>query len=516
MSAVPAGDYDFANSSLRIFGASQLTLTASGPATLWFACGKGVHIANSSDVVFAGFTQDYTRPCFAQGVLQQLHQPDPETLQDAFADVEFDADNFPLPIGRWFPDRAPPPPPASGPPASQITVKMTFWDQHTLRMIAPGNHLVNVSRNRGGGTVFRITYYGVVPNTTAVSAGSLVTVHPRLGLSHGTGKPGGITYLITNSSGVQTVNFTLHGGATEAIVEAGGEGAHTYRNVRLVRRKGRDPVRLLAANADGFHSTCVRVGPKLIDSELSFTGDDLLNIHSRMSLVLRPVGKTSAYIIDTAGSSSPGSYDESTFLFPEAGAGDSLAFWDLKTLAPAGSATITSAERCLDASVIAEARAAYDAITSPPYSQHIGHDFGTRVWLVKWDEAVAVERFAVVDVPRLRPMGAVIRNTLFHDAYMRFGLFESPGIIVEGNLFERGFPFYIGATGVGWLEGPPMVDNVTVRDNVARDFFERERGIGFSFDKTKAGIRSVGNNTCYTAAGVPVLPCTQLPPDVQV
>lgn len=46
------------------------------------------------------------------------------------------------------------------------------------------------------------------------------------------------------------------------------------------------PVRLLAANADGFHSSCVRAGPSLIDSEISFTGDDALNIHSRMSIVI--------------------------------------------------------------------------------------------------------------------------------------------------------------------------------------------------------------------------------------
>lgn len=55
----------------------------------------------------------------------------------------------------------------------------------------------------------------------------------------------------------------------------------------MVRRPGRAPIRLLAANADGFHSSCVRVGPKLLDSEFAYTGDDLLNIHSRMSLVLK-------------------------------------------------------------------------------------------------------------------------------------------------------------------------------------------------------------------------------------
>jgi len=43
----------------------------------------------------------------------------------------------------------------------------------------------------------------------------------------------GIRYLVTNSSRVQTVGVTIHGGATEAVVEGGGEGNHTYRGVKV-------------------------------------------------------------------------------------------------------------------------------------------------------------------------------------------------------------------------------------------------------------------------------------------
>ena len=504
---VPAGDYDFAGESLLIAGHSQLTVRSTGSATLWFACGKGVHVANSSQVTVSGFTQDYTRPCFAQGVLRRLTVPsDPEDKHaDAFADVEFDAEHFPLPQGPDYPPTKPPPPSGSGPPKSHIAVKLTLWDPTTLRIIVHGNHLVS-SSTRLNGSLFRVAFSGC--SDCVIPPGTLVTVHPRLGLSHGTGRPGGLTYLITNSSRVTTVNHTLHGSATEALVEAGGEGNHTWRSVRLVRREGQQPLRLLAANADGFHSSCVRIGPKLLDSELSFTGDDLLNIHSRMSFVLRPLGPTSAYIIDTEGSSSPGDYDESTYMFPETRSGDAIAFWHLTNLSSAGSATVVSATRCTLPSVIAEARGAWDAINSPPFSQHIGHDFGTRVWRVEWQQPVAVQRFAVVDAPRLRPTGAVVRNTHFHDAYTRFGLFESPGIVVQGNVFERAFPFFVGATGVGWVEGPPFVSGVTVVDNVARDCYQGDGG-AFIAIAAKTGIQSFANNSCFDAAGAPVSPCTQ-------
>lgn len=134
-------------------------------------------------------------------------------------------------------------------------------------MIAHGNHMV-VNISFGPETL--IEYWGKVSPEGAVSKGTLVTMHPRLGISQGTGVAGGLTYMITNSSRVSTVNVSVYGGATEAIVEGGGEGNHTYRFVRVVRRKGQTPVRLLAANADGFHSSCVTQGPTLVDSEVSY------------------------------------------------------------------------------------------------------------------------------------------------------------------------------------------------------------------------------------------------------
>eukprot|EP00041_Stephanoeca_diplocostata_P021258 m.490641 g.490641 ORF g.490641 m.490641 type:complete len:421 (-) comp21781_c0_seq5:936-2198(-) len=326
--SVPAGgNYDFSstNSSLLIFGARSLTIASAHPSTshgvgrnmlptttLWFSCGKGVHVDASIDVVLQGFIIDYKSACFAQGTLVRAVTP-------TSVDVQFDGVNFPLPVGPMFP--LPRPPPKSGPPASGIMCKVTFWDPSTLVMIEHGNHIVanisrvttatQVSENDGqsqesAGNIFRIDF-DMTPLLKHLDSykGTYVTVHPRLGLSSGTGNPGGLTYLITNSSNVTTQDLNIYGGATEAIVEGGGRGGHVYRRVRLIRREqstmkhhrssvmmnpvlnsvSATPTRLLVANADGFHSSCVRVGPTLVDSEISFTGDDALNIHSRMSIV---------------------------------------------------------------------------------------------------------------------------------------------------------------------------------------------------------------------------------------
>lgn len=493
---VPGGDYHFAGESLRIIGAHKLrisTVAAPAGASFWFDCGFGVHIANSSDVTFSGFVQDYSRPCFAQGTVIDVGTRAADTQ---WVDVRFDLKNFANPgnltLFPWVSGSVPLGDVATDgdapSPINHISVKATFWDSVTTRMVAHGNHLVcNTTRVTGqhNSDVFRVTFRGPIVPADSVQPGALATVHYRLGLADPTtlqpvrtGQPGGLTYLITNSSRITTLNHTVHGGGTEAIVEAGGEGGNVYRGIRVARREGRTPQRLLAANADGFHSSCVVSGPTLEDSEISWTGDDLLNIHSRISIVLRVLSHNSAYIIDAEGVSAPGDYDESTLMLERTQPGDTLSFFELGTLQPKGNGTITALRRVYAEDVLQEASGAYEQINSAPYNQRIGHGFGQRVWLVTWtsssdatDESAIVNltKFSLVDVPRLRNNNAIVRRNHMHDAYMRFGLYDSPGAIVEYNLFERGFPLNVGESGDGWLEGPPATRLVAVRNNTFVD-----------------------------------------------
>lgn len=427
-----SGEYDFAPGvSLTITGATKLTVighwlgAAGRGSSLYFHCGAGVHIANSSDVRFQGFVIDYRQPCFAQGKVVRApyllpassraasQDPAPMSLRppprpagtNEYVDVEFDEAHFLAPEYAVA-------------LAANGSVKITFWDQETLGTIAHGNHLFNnISKTSSAGTTttYRLGYSGCVSPVGVVQPGAaLATLHPRLGLANGTGVAGGLTYLVTNASRVHTINVTLHGGATEAVVEGGGEGNHTYQNIRIVRptlvwdprrlvcnknnelpeakpscvtrlsislshthalslsfffsfflqvrRNGQRPVRLLAANADGFHSSCVRIGPKLLDSEISFTGDDVLNIHSRLSIVLQPLTATSAYMIDTEGSSSPADYDESTLMLQQTRVGDTIAFSELGSLAANGSAVVQDLARVYDPAVVAAAVAAFSEI----------------------------------------------------------------------------------------------------------------------------------------------------------
>ena len=47
---------------------------------------------------------------------------------------------------------------------------------------------------------------------------------------------------------------------------------------------------LLSSNTDGFHAFSVGRGAHIVDSSLSFMGDDALNFHNRVAVVLSVSG----------------------------------------------------------------------------------------------------------------------------------------------------------------------------------------------------------------------------------
>merc|ERR1712070_1221193 len=132
------------------------------------------------------------------------------------------------------------------------------------------------------------------------------------------------------------------------------------------------------------------------------------------------------------------------------------------------------------------------------------------VWLVNWStrSPFMPQKFTLVDIPRLRPAGAIIRGNVFHDAYMRIGLFDSPGALIEQNNFTRAFPLNVGERGDGWLEGPPVVSRVTVRDNTFEDVGYGAPAISVSDGTTKDIL--LRGNKCVDAVNAPVNCTTKL------
>lgn len=88
------------------------------------------------------------------------------------------------------------------------------------------------------------------------------------------------------------------GASFMAITEFDGLGGHSYTNVAVaVRDVSANPNStacaggkrlcqgILASNADCFHSSGCKFGPKLINVNLSSTFDDYLNIHTRTQVL---------------------------------------------------------------------------------------------------------------------------------------------------------------------------------------------------------------------------------------
>lgn len=96
-------------------------------------------------------------------------------------------------------------------------------------------------------------------------------------------------------------------------------------------------------------------------SQVSFTGDDFLNIHNRMVLICEQTSASSLALIDVDGSTL-------TELQPE----DRLRFYQLNTMAPLGAASVvakTQVTNATNATQLARCADAWAAMQAPPYAR---------------------------------------------------------------------------------------------------------------------------------------------------
>ena len=102
----------------------------------------------------------------------------------------------------------------------------------------------------------------------------------------------GFTWFVHNSTNIVSRNVNIR----TSITEFDGGGGNTYDGVNVVRREmatevdgvsdgggegGVAPLPLVACNADVFHSSGCRHGPRVVNSEYSFAFDDYVNVHTR-------------------------------------------------------------------------------------------------------------------------------------------------------------------------------------------------------------------------------------------
>ena len=86
----------------------------------------------------------------------------------------------------------------------------------------------------------------------------------------------GFTVTLSYTTRVALENVVIHAAGNMAITEFQGGGGNTYTNVSLVPRSADRP---LASNADGFHSSGMRLGPTLSGVTMKSKGRARLSWH---------------------------------------------------------------------------------------------------------------------------------------------------------------------------------------------------------------------------------------------
>ena len=419
---IPPGDYVFSNSSLRIVGARNLNISATR-VNLSFFYGFGMQLANCVNVSVTGLTFDSSPPNYAQGIVTSVSGPAQFT-------ATFD-DHF-IP-----PDTSVPP---FDSPGGSAGAKVSFWRPESKTMLDETNFLsTSLSHSRG-------SYEIALKHSQAsgMVVGALVTVFPRKGF----------TWQCLNCSLVTADSITIHAGGNMGFLENGGAGGNVYRNVSIVRKRGSP--HLMALNADGFHSSDVGIGPTLVDSEISFTGDDFLNIHNKMKIVCKALGPTSLVLLD------PG------FSLAELGSGDELRFYELLPGLPhvanpflASAIVGTSTKIAQGDPLLNECRAATEEMQRPPYNVSFipsvaGSLSRATAYVVNFttENVSTVRKFSLANFERRSGSGFLVARNHFHDSCGSGGRIIAKSINgrLNDNRAERFGGFHIYSE-QQWLEG---------------------------------------------------------------
>lgn len=417
---VPPGHYFFEGKSpvILIEKANGLTINAQG-ATFWFNPAQhAMEIKDSRNVTLKGLTFDYyPLPC-SQGRITALN------FANKSLDLEIDP-GFPIPDPAVWVKRV-------------GAIKAIFFDPEGARMRETKMDWISALEPLEGRKM-RVRF----KEGAMISEDSTVKVGDRLALPF---RDQPVVYANDGSSAVTLEDVTFHAAGNFAMYEEPGDGGNIYRRCQVVRRP--NTKRLLACNADILHVNTAGKGPLIEDCELSFSGDDILNIHSVFSVVTEQKNPRAFVMINH--------YTKPVV------PGQKLQIFDFATFGLLGEPTVTKVTVVpgtqADADKVSEIiRAGGERIRNfkPPITY----------LEVEIDRDLVIPPFAMVGPEDSGGAGTIIRNSHLHDNFTRCILLRGSDLLVENNRIERS-----GWTGLQiggdrfWLESPTP-RRVVVRNN---------------------------------------------------
>jgi hypothetical protein len=413
---IAPGDYRFhpqALPCLVIKDAHDLVIDGTG-ATFWlypFQRLDGITLEHCRNVTVRGLTIDYYPATYPQGVVTAI-----DSIQ-GYIDFRL-APGFSTPMDV---------------PGHLTNAKLEHFDQKG-DFIETKLDWVREVQDLGGGS------YRVYPKNgsayhmqTAVAPGTVLAL---------AGRTMRMVFNLHESDHCTLENITAYASPHMVFTEDGGEGGHSYLHCHVVLRPGTR--RLLASNADVFHSMGVNHGPTIEGCEFSHSGDDLINIHGTFAMVYSQPAPDVLEVLNQ--------------VKPDFPANTTLQFFDFDSLAPAGQAKVLTTSAITEPAEIA---AATQMITEKKL-------FLIRPLLVKvqLDHPISIPKYSLVAMDSRVASGTIIRGNFLHDAQARGTLLKSTNGLIENNHYDN-----IGMCSIGLandavcLEGP-FATHMTVQNNI--------------------------------------------------
>ena len=414
---IPPGQYRFGPGglpNLRIHNAHDLTIEAAG-ATFWlypFQREDGVWLDHCRGVTIRGLTADYYPATYPQGDIVEI---DPEK---GFIDFRL-APGFSTPMDV---------------PGHLANAKLAHFDRDG-HFLETRLDWVREVTDLGGGR------YRVFPKggwaykfKTDVAPGTVLAL---------AGRTMRMAFTLNESARCTLEDITVYASPHMAFTETRGEGGHTYRRCRVVRRPGTR--RFLACNADIFHSIALTHGATIEDCEFSYSADDIMNIHGLLSLVYARPAPNEVQIMTQMGSDLP--------------LGTTLGFFGYDSLDARGEAKVVDTAVVADAALTAEAAKMVGekqlAFLGPP-----------RLLRVRLDRPVPAAKYDLVTGDAGVSQGVTVRHNFFHDCCTRGVLMKTSGGSIVDNRFDNiGMGSIAVANDLHFMEGP-FSSHITIENNV--------------------------------------------------
>lgn len=428
---IPPGQYRFHPSHLKQFllkDISDVTIHAEG-VTFWlfpFQREDGVLLERCRNVKLSGLTVDYYPTAYPQGLIEGMD------TQKGFIDLQID-DGYSTP---------------GDVPGGVKNAKVVYFTPKGDFIETRLDWVEKVEElSKGKWRVWPRSGWAFRQYQTEVKPGMVLAI---------AGRTMRMAFNIKDSDSCTLEGIIAFASPHMVFTEHFGGGGHAYRNCRVVRRPGTN--RMLACNADIFHSIGVKNGPRIEGCEFSYSADDIINIHGLMSLVLDQRGGDRIDLVSQ--------------LTPTMPPGTLLRFYDAETLQMKGEAKVVES-RTVD--IEEHVASAQQMVTD--LQLHMLRPL--RVVRAKLDREVKVSASDFVTDDARTARDTVIRGNHFHDCYTRGVLLKSDGGLIEDNLIEN-----MGISSIGvaidpkFMEGPfpsrIRISNNTIKRNGYANMVSRD------------------------------------------